>query len=94
MQHESSAHGINMSALGRTKQSLNLANEEVAIEVPGLNLFYGEKQALYDVRFINCSLLSYASTLTSGYLLLIATTADPVNKSTNLLQFLGNNGSI
>jgi ABC-type phosphate transport system, ATPase component len=49
MQHESSAHGINMSALGRTKQSLNLANEEVAIEVPGLNLFYGEKQALYDV---------------------------------------------
>ena len=49
MQHESSTHGINMSALGRTKQSLNLANEEVAIEVPGLNLFYGEKQALYDV---------------------------------------------
>ena len=49
MQHESSAHGINMSALGRTKQSLNLANEEVAIEVPGLNLYYGEKQALYDV---------------------------------------------
>ena len=49
MQHESTSHGINMSALGRTKQSLNLANEEVAIEVPGLNLYYGEKQALFDV---------------------------------------------
>ena len=49
MQHESTAHGINMSALGRTKQSLKLENEEVAIEVPGLNLYYGEKQALYDV---------------------------------------------
>ena len=43
MQHESSAHGINMSALGRTKQSLNLDNEEVAIEVPGF--FCGSRLA-------------------------------------------------
>ena len=49
MQHESPTHGINMSALGRSKQSLNLADEAVAIEVPGLNLYYGEKQALFDV---------------------------------------------
>ena len=27
MQHESPTHGINMSALGRSKQSLNLADE-------------------------------------------------------------------
>ncbi|SHN05113.1 phosphate ABC transporter ATP-binding protein PstB [Phytopseudomonas punonensis] len=50
MQHETSTHGIDISALGRDKQSLNLANETVAIEVPGLNLFYGDKQALYDVK--------------------------------------------
>jgi len=49
MQHEAHTHGINMSALGRDKQSLSLEQETVAIEVPGLSLFYGEKQALYDV---------------------------------------------
>ena len=49
MQHETHTHGINMSALGRDKQSLSLEQETVAIEVPGLSLFYGEKQALYDV---------------------------------------------
>src|SRR5471030_1955105 len=49
MQHETHTHGINMSALGRDKQSLSLEQETVAIEVPGLSLFYGDKQALYDV---------------------------------------------
>ena len=49
MQHETHTHGINMSALGRDKQSLSLAQETVAIEVPGLSLYYGEKQALFDV---------------------------------------------
>ena len=38
-----------MAALGRQKQGLNLAEETVALEVPGLNLFYGDKQALFDV---------------------------------------------
>ncbi|OLU33956.1 phosphate ABC transporter ATP-binding protein [Pseudomonas sp. PA15(2017)] len=50
MQNETATHGIDISALGRDRQSLNLANETVAIEVPGLNLFYGDKQALYDVK--------------------------------------------
>ena len=50
MQHETATHGIDIAALGRDRQSLNLANETVAIEVPGLNLFYGDKQALYDVK--------------------------------------------
>src|SRR3989344_7617184 len=49
MQQETHSHGINMSALGRDKQSLSLAQETVAIEVPGLSLYYGEKQALFDV---------------------------------------------
>ncbi|MGP0174846.1 phosphate ABC transporter ATP-binding protein PstB [Pseudomonas sp. NCHU5208] len=49
MQHEVHTHGIDMAALGREKQSLSLAEETVALEVPGLNLFYGEKQALFDV---------------------------------------------
>ncbi|CAD5375914.1 phosphate transporter subunit; ATP-binding component of ABC superfamily [Pseudomonas sp. OF001] len=43
-------HGINLDSLGRKKQTLDLASEPVALEVPGLNLFYGDKQALYDVQ--------------------------------------------
>ncbi|WP_282340054.1 MULTISPECIES: phosphate ABC transporter ATP-binding protein PstB [Pseudomonas] len=49
MQHETHTHGIDIKALGREKQSLHLADETVALEVPGLNLFYGDKQALFDV---------------------------------------------
>lgn len=50
MQREAPTHGINIASLGRSKQSLNLAEEEVGLEVPGLSLFYGDKQALYDVK--------------------------------------------
>src|SRR6218665_1098565 len=50
MQHDAQPHGINISALGREKQNLTLAEEAVTLEVPGLSLFYGEKQALYDVK--------------------------------------------
>ncbi|UQY36963.1 phosphate ABC transporter ATP-binding protein PstB [Pseudomonas fulva] len=50
MQHETATHGIDLAALGRDKQSLDLTKETTAIEVPGLNLFYGDKQALYDVK--------------------------------------------
>ncbi|MGE8295163.1 MAG: phosphate ABC transporter ATP-binding protein PstB [Pseudomonas sp.] len=50
MQHEAHTRGIDLSALGRGRQSLNLAGETTAIEVPGLNLYYGQKQALFDVR--------------------------------------------
>ncbi|MGF6692284.1 phosphate transport system ATP-binding protein [Metapseudomonas resinovorans] len=49
MQHETHSHGVNISALGRDKQNLRLAEETVALEVPDLSLFYGEKQALYNV---------------------------------------------
>ncbi len=50
MQHEAQPHGIKISALGREKQNLQLAEEAVTLEVPGLSLFYGDKQALYDVK--------------------------------------------
>ena len=49
MQSESHTHGIDLAALVRNKQSLSLADETVALEVPGLNLFYGQKQALHNV---------------------------------------------
>ena len=50
MQHDTPTHGIDMTALGRERQGLSMAQEQVAIDVPGLNLFYGDKQALFDVQ--------------------------------------------
>lgn len=50
MQQDIQTAGIDISALGRSRQNLSLANEATAIEVPGLNLYYGNKQALFDVR--------------------------------------------
>ncbi|MCG4452751.1 MULTISPECIES: phosphate ABC transporter ATP-binding protein PstB [unclassified Pseudomonas] len=50
MQHQAHTHGIDITALGREKQGLNLDAETVAIQVPGLNLYYGDKQALFDVK--------------------------------------------
>ncbi|MBF77716.1 MAG: phosphate ABC transporter ATP-binding protein, partial [Pseudomonadales bacterium] len=38
-----------MSALGRSQQELNMDKESIALEVPGLSLFYDTKQALHDV---------------------------------------------
>ncbi|WP_462380430.1 phosphate ABC transporter ATP-binding protein PstB [Pseudomonas sp. Marseille-QA0892] len=53
MQHETPTHGIDMAALGRTeRQALDLSREPVALDVPGLNLFYGSKQALHDVKMV------------------------------------------
>lgn len=49
MQHERPTHGMNIPALRRRKQVLDLAEETVAIEVPGLSLFYGDKQALFGI---------------------------------------------
>ncbi len=50
MQQEPNARGVNMTALGRKRQGLDLATEEVTLEVPGLNLFYGDKQVLFDIQ--------------------------------------------
>ena len=46
---QTNTHSIDISALGRDKRSLNLAKEPVAIEVPDLSLYYGQKQALFNV---------------------------------------------
>ena len=43
-------HGINMDALGRTETEKCLADERISIEARGLNLFYGETQALKDIN--------------------------------------------
>ena len=42
-------HGIDISNLGRTQARLDLAAENVSIEVRDLNLHYGDKQALYKI---------------------------------------------
>ncbi len=42
-------HAIDMSALGRSDAGLSLDNEEIAISVDSLKLFYGDKQALNGV---------------------------------------------
>ncbi len=50
MQQQNPSRGIDMAALGRGKQVLRLEDETVALDVPGLNLYYGNKQALHDIR--------------------------------------------
>ena len=50
MQQQNPSRGIDMAALGRGKQVLRLEEETVALDVPGLNLYYGNKQALHDIR--------------------------------------------
>ena len=42
-------HAINMGSLSGKNTHLDLASESVCIEVEGLNLFYGGKQALVDI---------------------------------------------
>ncbi|MBU2710856.1 MULTISPECIES: phosphate ABC transporter ATP-binding protein PstB [Zooshikella] len=38
-----------MQSLGRVKQDLDIGSETTCLDINGLNLFYDEKQALYDV---------------------------------------------
>ncbi len=42
-------HGINMDALQRKQQVMNINDETICLETNSLNLFYGEKQALKDI---------------------------------------------
>lgn len=42
-------HGISMSALGRSASGRSMANEDVALTVDDLSLYYGDKQALFNV---------------------------------------------
>ncbi|WP_225775769.1 phosphate ABC transporter ATP-binding protein PstB [Pseudomonas sp. Marseille-Q5115] len=49
MQQHTPGRGLDMGALGRKKPGLTVVPEEVAIDVAGLNLYYGRQQALFDV---------------------------------------------
>lgn len=49
-QSSASSHGIDIAALGRDRRSLSLTDEAVAIHVEGLDLFYGQKQALFGIH--------------------------------------------
>ena len=39
-------HGIDLSSLQRDTERRTLADEEICLQVQGLNLYYGEKRAL------------------------------------------------
>jgi phosphate transport system ATP-binding protein len=49
MQHHTPGRRLDMASLGRKKQSLDIAHEDTAFEVTGLNLYYGAQQVLFDV---------------------------------------------
>ncbi len=42
-------HGINLDALNRKQQAMDINNETICLETDALNLFYAEKQALSDI---------------------------------------------
>ena len=44
MSNTTKTHAMDMSALGRSQQELNMDKESIALEVPGLSLFYDTKQ--------------------------------------------------
>ncbi len=48
--HTAKTHAMDISALGRTAGQRRLEDEDIAIEVRDLDLFYGQKQALYGVN--------------------------------------------
>ena len=41
---------MDMDALGRSKRNMNMADEDICLETKHLDLFYGQKQALFDVN--------------------------------------------
>jgi len=44
------AAAVESGALGRVRRNLSLEDEALCLETRGLNLFYGEKQALHDIN--------------------------------------------
>ena len=43
---------MDMEALGRQSRSLSLVDEDICLEARNLDLFYGQKQALFDVNML------------------------------------------
>lgn len=46
----SQPHGLDMTALGREAQTMAMENEDLSLKVENLDLYYGSKQALFDVN--------------------------------------------
>lgn len=49
---ESHTHGVDISALGRSSDTLKLENEKTCLEVKDLRLKYGEKEALHGIDLV------------------------------------------
>lgn len=49
MNEQTMTHGIDMAALGRNMPRSTIADEEIAIEVKNLDLYYGESRALHQI---------------------------------------------
>ena len=43
---------MDLDAMGRESRSLVLGNEDICLEAKNLNLFYGQKQALFDINML------------------------------------------
>ncbi len=52
MNDMSSTHGFDIASLDRDRRDLDLASEEITLEVKDLNLYYGEKQALNTINMV------------------------------------------
>lgn len=49
-QHEAKSHSIDISSMNRGSETLSLEKETVCMQVKNMDLFYGDKQALFDVN--------------------------------------------
>ncbi len=45
-------HAINMESLGRNRSEQSIHDEDITLSVDNLDLYYGEKQALFDVNMV------------------------------------------
>jgi phosphate transport system ATP-binding protein len=50
MSNTTPTHAIDIEALGRAHDKINLATAETCLEVKNLSLYYSEKQALFDIN--------------------------------------------
>lgn len=46
------SHAIDLDSLGRTRSENDIQREEIALTVENLDLYYSEKQALYDINMV------------------------------------------
>ena len=46
------SHAINMESLGRNRSEQSIHDEDITLSVDNLDLYYGEKQALFDVNMV------------------------------------------